>query len=216
MKKILVVIILLLLSTANYGQFALGFKVGYNTSKFSVPSGSDSIQSSASSGFHGGAFARIGDKLFLQPEAYYTSAGSTIEKTVSAHGDLWKQKVTTGTFDIPVMIGFKVINSSIFKLRIMAGPEVAFKVRSKISDISGTGPIKDSNISKTNWYGQVGAGVDVLILTFDVRYQFGFSKVINDVTTSGTKPVTYPVNSKSNLLLVSVGTKLLWIENPEV
>ena len=209
MKKLSGVIFLLMLSTANYGQFAFGFKVGYNSSKFTVPSGSDSIQSSANSGFHAGAFARIGDKLFLQPEAYYTSAASTIEKTVSSHGDLWKQKVTIGTLDVPVLIGFKIINSSIFKLRIMAGPEVAFKVNSKVSDLTAAGPIKDSDISKVNWYGQVGAGIDVLILTLDVRYQFGFSKVINDVTTNSTVPVTYPVNSKSNLLLVSVGIKIL-------
>ena len=211
MKKILIPLFLLFLfSELSYGQFAFGLKAGYNASKLTVPSGIDDIKSSINSGFHAGIFARIGGKVYLQPEAYYTFSGSTIEKSIGKTVDSWQQKVTVGTLDIPVLIGFKIIDVKIIKLRVMAGPEVSFKVNSKVKDLSLVGPIKDSDINKVNWYGQIGAGVDVLFLTLDVRYQFGFNKVINDVTTVvGSAPTTYPVNSKSNLFLVSLGFKIL-------
>jgi hypothetical protein len=209
MKKILIRLFVLFLSAeVSFGQFAFGLKLGYNASKLS--SHVDSIKASINSGFHAGAFVRFGKRVYLQPEAYYTFSGGTFEKTVSKTADLWKQKVTIGTLDIPVLIGFKIINSKALALRIMVGPEVSFLVNSKVKNVSLTGPVKSSDINNVNWYGQAGAGIDFLFLTLDLRYQFGLNTVINSVTkTVGTAQTTYPVNSKNNLFLVSLGFKIL-------
>ena len=213
MKKTIVVLVVIIAglfaSERSSAQFAFGLKLGYNASKLST--NIDSIKSSMSSGFHVGAFARIGKRVHLQPEFYYTLSGATFENLGTGTINDWKQKVTVGTLDIPVLVGFTIMDAKIFKWRIMVGPEASFLVNSKIEDVSlsGTvaGPIEKSNLRTTNWFIQAGTGIDVLFLTLDLRYQAGLNSLINDVT--GTDGKVYPVNSKSNLFVVSLGFKIL-------
>jgi hypothetical protein len=213
MKKLFVVLVIsaiaILTSEHAHAQFDLGLKIGYNASKLSTDL--DSIKSSMNSGFHIGAFARIGKRVHLQPEFYYTLSGATFENLGLNTVNDWKQKVTVGTLDIPVLIGFNIIQSKVLKWRIMVGPEASFLVNSKIEDVSVvgtvTGPIEKSDLRTTNWYLQAGTGIDVLFLTLDIRYQTGLNSLINDVT--GTDGKVYPVNSKGNYFVVSVGFKIL-------
>jgi hypothetical protein len=205
MKKFFLFALLIITAELAFGQFDFGLKLGYNASKLST--NIDSIKSSMSSGFHVGAFARIGKRIYVQPEAYYTLSGGTFENLgVNTIND-WKQKVTVGTLDVPVLIGFKIINGETINWRIMAGPEVSFLVNSKIKDVSLTGPIEKSNLSTVNWYIQAGTGIDLFFLNLDIRYQFGLNSMINDVT--GNNQVVYPVDSKGNLFVVSLGFKIL-------
>jgi hypothetical protein len=209
MKKTLIVAIIfisaLFASEASHAQFALGLKLGYNASKLST--NLDSIKSSMSSGFHVGAWARIGKRVHLQPEFYYTMSGGTFQNNGVGTINDWKQKVTVGTLDIPVLIGFKIIDSKILKWRIMAGPEASFVINSKIEDVSLTGPIEKSNLNTTNWYIQAGTGIDVLFLTLDIRYQAGLNSLINEVT--GNNGVVYHADTKGSMFVVSLGFKIL-------
>ncbi len=209
MKKLIGLLILFITfiftSELSYAQFDLGLKIGYNASKLNT--NIDSIKSSMSSGFHVGAFARIGKRVHLQPEFYYTLSGATFENLGISTVNDWKQKVTVGTLDIPVLIGFSIIQSKLFKWRIMVGPEVSFVVNSKIEDVNLTGPIEKSSLNTVNWYIQAGTGIDVLFMTLDIRYQAGLNSLINDVT--GSSGTVYPVNSKGNLFVVSLGFKIL-------
>jgi hypothetical protein len=209
MKKVLILLSVLCLSAeVSYCQLAFGLKLGYNASK--LTSNVDSVKASVTSGFHAGIFVRFGKRIFLQPELYYTYSGGTFEKTTGDPAELWKQKITTGTLDLPVLIGFKILNSKLLNWRIFVGPEVTFLVNSKVKDINLTGPVNSSDINSVNWYGQVGTGIDLLFLTLDLRYQFGLNTVINNVTkTVGTTQTSYPVDSKNNLFLVSLGFKIL-------
>ncbi|MEI6900994.1 MAG: porin family protein [Bacteroidota bacterium] len=209
MKKTIAVLVVivagLFVSEQSTAQFAFGLKLGYNASKLST--NIDSIKSSMSSGFHIGAFARIGKRVHLQPEFYYTMSGATFENLGVKTINDWKQKVTVGTLDIPVLVGFTIMDAKIFKWRIMVGPEASFLVNSKIQDVSLTGPIEKSDLRTTNWFIQAGTGIDVLFLTLDLRYQAGLNSLINEVT--GTDGKVYPVNSKGNLFVVSLGFKIL-------
>jgi hypothetical protein len=203
MKKILLFVLLFISAEVTFGQFALGIKVGYNANKLS--SNLDSVKSSFSSGFHVGAFARIGKRVFLQPEFYYTMSGGSFTVNTKLLQDI-TQKVTVGSLDIPVLIGFKIINSKIFNWRIMVGPQVSFLVNSKLKDVSLTDPIQSATFSNVNWYIQAGTGIDVLFLTLDIRYQAGLNSMINDVVKNGA---TYASNSKNNMFVVSLGFKIL-------
>lgn len=197
MKKIIIFIFLVFLTGEIYAQFALGLKLGYNASKLSTSL--DSIKSSFSSGFHVGAFARIGKKVYLQPELYYTLQGSVFTSNLSN----WKQKITIGTLDIPVLVGFKIINLKAINWRIMAGPMASFIVNSKINNVnSATNPITSADLQKTNWYIQAGTGVDFLFLTLDLRYQLGLNKMIKDAAKA-------TFNATNNLWVVSLGFKIL-------
>lgn len=206
----LLVAILLFSAGVTFGQFSFGIKLGYNASK--LHTSLDSIKSSFNSGFHFGAFVRIGKKVYIQPEAYYTFQGGIFQNNVTSTFNNWKQNVTVGTLDIPVLIGFKLVDLKVVNWRIMAGPMGSFVVNSKISDVSLTGPIKKSDINSTNWYIQVGTGVDVLFMTLDIRYQIGLNQMIKSSqseNSSGTATgKVYDLNATNNMWVVSLGFKL--------
>ena len=207
MKKFILIFALLLFTAGvSFGQFNFGIKVGYNASK--LRTSFDSIKSSFNSGFHFGAFFRIGlgKKVYLQPEAYYTLQGGIFDNNLKNAVDNWKQKVTVGTLDVPVLIGFKIINLKVVNWRIMAGPMVSFVVNSSVKNLSLTGPIQNADINKLNWYAQVGTGVDVLMLTLDLRYQLGLNQMIK--SAKGSTGLPYSLNATNNMWVVSLGVKI--------
>ena len=205
MKKFILLIAILFFSAGvTFGQFSFGLKIGYNASK--LHTSLDSITSSFNSGLHFGAFFRFGKKVYVQPEVYYTLQGGIFENNVTNTYNNWKQKVTVGTLDIPVLVGFKVINLKVINWRVMAGPMVSFVVNSKIKDVSLVGPIQNSDISKLNWYVQAGTGFDVLFLTLDIRYQIGLNQMIK--SAQGTTGQPYNLNATNNMWVVSLGFKL--------
>jgi hypothetical protein len=206
MKKFMLLIILVFLSAGvTFGQFSFGLKIGYNASK--LHTSIDSIASSFNSGFHFGAFVRFGKKVYIQPELYYTLQGGVFKNNVSNTYNNWKQKVTVGTMDIPVLVGFKLIDVKAVNWRIMAGPMVSFLVNSKITDVNlNPGPIVKSDISSVNWYVQVGSGVDFLFMTFDIRYQIGLNQMIKSAASLAGKE--YDLNATNNMWVVTLGFKL--------
>jgi hypothetical protein len=211
MKKVVVLITFFSFAAGvAFGQFSFGPKLGYNASKLS--SSLDSIKSSYNSGMHFGAFFRFEKKAYVQPEVYYTFQGSTFESTVPDSLNAWKQKVTLGTLDIPILVGFKIINLKKFNWRIMAGPMVSFVVSSKIKDVSLEGPIRDADISKVNWYIQAGTGFDLFFLALDVRYQAGLNPMIKTVqmvdATGAPTGEPYNLNATGKLWVVSLAFKL--------
>jgi hypothetical protein len=210
MKKTIIALIILTValftSKQTSAQFNFGIKAGYNASNLS--SSYDSISSALSSGFHAGVFARIGKRVHLQPELYYTVYGSSYEnigvKTISN----WKQKVTVGTLDIPLLIGFDIIKSKMLKWRIDVGPAISIVLNSKIDDIYGPGAITTSDLNKANWYIQAGTGIDVWFLTLDIRYQAGLNSLISNVNSLTYTNQVYTIDTKGNLFLVSLGWKI--------
>jgi hypothetical protein len=212
MKKILLLLTILLFSASvSFGQFAFGVKVGYNASK--LHTSLDSIKSSFNSGFHFGAFVRFGKKVYLQPEAYYTLQGAIFENNSIHPNNNWKENVTVGTLDIPLLVGFKLIDLKVVNWRVMVGPMASFVVNSKIKDFNTvTGPIKSADINKANWYIHAGTGVDVLFMTLDIRYQVGLNQMIKsaqELTSGGSASgKAYSLNATNNMWVVSLGFKL--------
>lgn len=197
MKKLFLLFVFLLSADIMFAQFDFGLKVGYNATKLST--NLDTVTSSFGSGFHAGAFARIGKKFYLQPECYYSF------QTDKFTGDStsWAQNVTIGSLDIPLLVGFKVLDAKVAKLRVMAGPVASFVVNRKVKDLNDiTGPLTEADINNVNWLIQVGAGLDVLFLALDVRYQIGLNSVIQDVQTT-----TW--DTKGSAWVISLGFKLL-------
>lgn len=97
MKKIILLFAILLFSAGvTFGQFSWGLKIGYNASK--LHTSLDSVKSSFNSGFQFGAFVRIGKKVYLQPELYYTLQGGIFQNNVSSTIDNWKQECNYRNF----------------------------------------------------------------------------------------------------------------------
>jgi hypothetical protein len=199
MKKFTLLFMLLLTAGVTFGQFDLGIKAGYTAAKLSTDV--DTIKADFSSGFHLGIFARIGKKFYVQPEAYYNFQTSSMQGIDDAAE--WKQKIKVGSLDIPVLVGFKLIDAKLLNLRLMLGPMASFVVNKNIEDMnSALGPIEEADINTVNWALQVGLGADISFITLDVRYQYGLNKILEEIQVTS-------VDANQSLWVVSLGFKIL-------
>ncbi|MEI6455950.1 MAG: porin family protein [bacterium] len=206
MKKILFLLAFALCaSTVSFGQFAIGLKIGYNANKLST--NIDTVKSQFNSGFHVGIWSRFGKRFYVAPELQYTMNGAVFTNEGNLATNNWKQKITIGTVDLPVLVGFKIIHSKIITWRIELGPQASFVVNTKVSDVNSVaGPIQTSSFSSVNWYILGGTGIDVLFLKFDIRYMYGLNQLIKDVQTSSTTTASF--DSKNQMFAVTLGFKI--------
>ena len=218
-RTILILAALLMTWLFASAQLNFGIKAGYNSSLAldnldDVSKGTYNLNSVAgelANGFHAGVFVRLGlgDKLYLQPELLYAMQKKeftmsynniTNPSTLADVGNY----ITFSTVDIPVLLGYKIVNGKLFNLRAFAGPKFRLNAGSKFDyanltngstvDITAlTGELKNSAVGL-----EVGAGVDVLMFTLDARMN-----LINDLYTASwqTKP---DLNSN---FIVSLGFK---------
>lgn len=197
MKKILILLIVICAALDNYGQFTLGPKIGYTTSKLSTDF--DDIKESARSNFQVGVFARFGKKLYVQPEFYYATSGGVLK----VEGTELKETIKMKNLVVPVLVGFKLIDAKVFNLRIMAGPAANFIINKTLeaSDLIQD-PLQDSDFKNIAWGMDVGAGVDVFFLSLDLRYEFGLNNIYNPADGDDSQKM------KSNVFIVSLGFKI--------
>jgi len=222
MKKIIFVAVLLLLVSSTFAQLNFGIKAGYNSSLSfsninSVVDGKynlNSIKNEMWNNFQGGVFARIGlgKKLYFQPELLYNmqktnytvSLQDAVNKNVT-----YDKLVNISTCDIPLLIGYKILDLKVANVRAFVGPKLRFDAGSQLdfsnlvkpagsaSTITLDGLKQDVLKSKIGL--EIGAGVDLLMLTLDVRYN-----LIGDMYN----PKINDYNLPSNTFIVSLGWKL--------
>ncbi len=206
MRKTILTITLLtvVLSTFAIGPFTLGIKGGINSTKITTDNFSFSnynfsdFKSDAKSGFNIGAFARLGTKIYLQPELLYC------EKNSQSTSGSTSQSVKLKTIQVPVLLGFKLIDLKLASIRAFTGPAMSYVFSS--SNVDMNLPNFDPKNFKNNiWDWQLGAGVDVGMLTFDVRYEWGLSN-ISDANSTGSN---MGFTNKGNTLTFSIGFKFI-------
>ncbi len=175
-------------------QFALGVKAGLSSSGVDVKnfkSTMTQLKDDANiTGYHGGVFVRAKrNNIFLQPEAYLTSSGGKVEVSDGANVTVEKMKFTR--LDVPVMVGYSVLNI----LRIQAGPvaSVLLNGEFRTDDL-------DQYMNKTDWGYQAGIGLDIGNITADLRYEDIKRKYENQNTS-------FEVNNRQ--IILSLGFKLL-------
>ena len=195
MKKILILLIVLFAALENFGQFSIGPKIGYTTSKLSTDR--DSIHESIKNNFQIGAFLRFGKKFYIQPEVVFATSGGTLKH----EGTSVKETIKLNNLYVPFLFGYKLINAKVLNLRVLAGP-AANLILNKTIDFnqSGQPPVQEADLKNIAWGMDVGAGVDILFLTLDLRYEFGLNNIYNG---TGSESI------KSNVFIVSLGFKLL-------
>ncbi len=194
MKKIILAFIILIISSSLSAQvvFDLGLKGGISNSK--VTANLDEINSESILKYHIGAFGRLGyNRLFLQPEAYYSAKGGKLE------GDIIDvtSRFDFNTLDIPVLFGVKVLEGEKAHLRILAGPVFSILTSNRIEGDD----ILDKDYYRDNYYGyQYGIGADIFGITLDARIEHAANRFYQQ-TDQG-------VNLKNNSFMLSVGFKI--------
>ncbi len=225
MKRILIAAALLF--TANVAMcqiFALGIKGGLNSTKLKMKdvvqplkdaNGNETrttitMEEAASDlGFHVGGFARINALvMFVQPEIYYTNMSSHIKISTedilssTRNGESETADVKNHRIDIPVIVGAKFGPA-----RLGLGPVASFNLKSKtkVSDQmkEQIGSGLDGAKNTATFAMQIGAGLDILKkLTLDLRYEFGLSKLGDEVTVGKQ---SFKTDQRANSFIASIG-----------
>jgi hypothetical protein len=197
MKKIILILVLILAVTSiSVGQKVnFGPKIGYSASKLTT--NFPDIKESVKHNFMAGLFLRIGKKLYFQPELLYHTRGGILDSAGLT------QTVKFKNLEIPLMVGFKLLDLKVFNLRFMGGPVASFVLDKDITfNEIIQDPLQSSDLKDIIWGLDVGLGVDVLFLTLDVRYEFG----LNNIYNSPSGDTSYDM--KNNLFIVGLGFKL--------
>lgn len=200
MKKVLFLSAFLFLSCTIFAQFSIGPKIGITMSKLSTDY--EDFVEEMKTGYQFGAFARFGKKIYVQPELMYQTSGGIIKSETGLNA---KTKVNLSSVQIPVMVGYRLLNLNVVNLRIMGGPAIAFVTNKEVTLSSNNleEAVSGNNIKDAIWSFQLGAGVDVLMFTLDVRYEWGLNNLYDP--PSGNEEI----DMRSNLWQVSLGWKIL-------
>ncbi|MFD1141249.1 porin family protein [Larkinella insperata] len=195
MKRVLVLLLLLPGLTYAQGKFlTVGLKVGANFSQLKtlemqtprltaggipVMSGGQIVydffrnNDSRTTGIVGGAFFRFGRKLFLQPEVLVSSKGGKFDLIQTG---LATQSVNVKftTFDVPVLVGFKL-----GPLRLNAGPLMSLTISEnkglKDSFNQYTSQPIEETFKQAVFGYQAGAGLNLGGFELDLRYEGNLS-----------------------------------------
>ncbi len=201
-KLILTAIVGLAANFATAQNIDFGIKGGavFNTDKGKVWQDAGNIfkrDGKASAGFQAGALARVSlAGIYIQPELLYTQFKN--EYNVLDKNDKNDKPqdigITKKRLDIPVNVGKRFLGIG----HIQAGPVFSYYFDDKLS-------VKDFTTAKQDEFNvgmQIGAGVEVSKLLFDLRYEFGLGKVGSDILNGSNGQ--YRTENRPQMLNLSV------------
>ena len=238
-KTFLLIAALLMMDSAAFAgggiDLAIGPKVGFQTASLSYQKAD--IKAGFSNHFTAGIFGRVTvGRVYVQPEVLYFKTSNVFDAHVigvEENENLFN--LPTGAnvnltlnqmnLQVPILVGFNVIDLDVVTLRAQVGPTANFVLQSKTlydktytlegqtAEIANTTTDEKFNPKNISWGVQAGLGVDVLKrITLDINYNFGLSKMfdaLNETTLGETFDFSNIDNTKQNMFMVTVGVKLL-------
>lgn len=208
MKKIILAIVLSIFPLTIFAQGLISFgpKIGWNSNRLTTDY--NQYIKDCKSGFQGGVFFSVYlHKFYVQPEAYFSIKRGALQTSLDLQNPNLNisQSINLQSIDIPVLFGFKFLDLKLIRFRIWGGP-VASYILSKEYTLSIDGVNRSERITRDDfknatWSAQIGAGLDVLMLTFDIGYEFGLDSFL-------TIPSLNDFNLRNNLFYCSVGWRL--------
>ena len=198
------------MATGNF--FRIGIKGGVNLARLETDglvtlNGAvikDQLQASLDTkqSYVGGIYARLGRKIFIEPEVLVSTKGGSIY----VPGLSQTKQFTFTNIDVPVLLGFRW---KIF--HVMAGPVASYtlKTDTELNDLINLVTTKYTGstaeiAAKTSFSYQVGGGIDLLGFTLDVRYEGNLSQLTNTLPI----PTGITFSPKLNLYQVTLGYKI--------
>jgi len=188
MLKRLTLLAFSLLFTAQIARAQFGINVGplVGGNISGLTNGIDSISTKSLFGFVGGAFVRLNiSKFYIQPEAVFSMKGSSFKVNDPLNpGNPKSYDVRFSNIDIPLLVGYKLIDAKLINVRVHLGPMASFAVSNSNDFLDdptyGISTPKDA-VNTAQWSYQIGAGVDVWKFTLDLRYEGSFNTALQDV-----------------------------------
>lgn len=186
MKRLIFSTVFLFCIAMTYAQFNFGVKAGYNSSLTlsnvsTVSDGTynlENVKGEMWNNFQAGLFARVLiNKFYIQPELLYS-----IQKKEYDLMDVMINNTETNveTFmnisnvEIPIFLGYKVLDLKIANLRVFAGPKFILDAGSSLEyqnitseEVTAAGLKEEFKKAQVDL--EVGAGIDVLMFALDAR-----------------------------------------------
>lgn len=192
MKKLFPLIVAVLFALPISAQINIGLKGGANYSFTDYKSDLPNLSFSNAASWCGGAFARVKLKKFhVMAEGLFTGHQGGMKVDLNT-----ESKINFYTVDVPLLIGYKLIDLKVAKIRLNAGVVPSFTVM-KLGDLPSA-DYKDSYLSAAG-----GVSLDIPLFIFELRYQGGlgeYYKVESNITNT---------TITNNMLTLSMGWKIL-------
>lgn len=193
-KSCLLILFLSCVIGINAQWFSLGFKGGYSTILEQGQSYEDifDVSGNLQNGFHLGLYMRMGRTWYVQPEVlfnYYNCSGTV---NYENNNIFENKKYQINTLDVPVLLGVHLVNTNMFKMRLMAGPKFSFNIGSTLAETFSDIETLTQELRNTRLGLDCGLGFDIWRITLDVRYNLiqDIYKYKNDKgTTLNNKPL---------------------------
>lgn len=191
-----------LMCTALMAQSTWGVKGGVNYTGHSISNIPEQVKDLYDArgkghvGFHLGLFVRFGGAFHVQPELLYSRLQGNVEVEDLKKLEREEINVSLNRIDIPLLLGFRFLRL----LRIQAGTVASFNAGSYIS----SDLFRDIDVNAAALGYQIGLGVDILMLSFDLRYEGPFKKqeVIFTGNPSGGEDLLF--DNRSDQLILSL------------
>ncbi len=180
-----------------------GVKGGINSSQMITTDGIVSsvnytnFITAAKSGFNMGLFARLGGKrVYFQPEILYC------QKNGESFSEQLVQSLKIRSIQVPILLGYKLINLKFGSLHAVTGPALSYSL-GESQLLSSMTQLKLNPIKNSSWNWQLGGGIDILMFTLDLRYEWGITPF------SGLSTPNFGMSNKLQLWTLSVGFKFI-------
>jgi len=217
MKKILLSLIIIFSVNLNAQEFSWGPKLSVSSPSLKLTdvqnlgSGTETLElledTNPILGYQLGLFARISLLgIYIQPELLLSNTKTEIQfsDVMDENQALFDVvgEVKLNKLDVPVLIGKRFLK--IF--RINAGPVFTLPLGEdvRLSELSDTFEDVETNYKSATVGAQIGAGLDLSILTVDLRYEMGLQSISDGITIGETE---FAADQRLNQFLVSVGIK---------
>lgn len=211
MKKIALTLVLFTVVVWSYGQsFDFGVKGSINSTKITTDdpisgiSGYqfDDFKSDVENGYNLGIFARIGNRVYLQPELLYSMKKGNTEIHFDGENPTVNQEIKLNAVQVPLLLGVKLIDMKLASVRAFTGPAMSIVLdgsESRLDQEDIIDGFQADQLKSNLWDWQLGGGIDIGNFTFDVRYAWGITNI-----TEGD----YDFVNKGNTLTFSLGFKI--------
>ncbi|MDO8316880.1 MAG: porin family protein [Flavobacterium sp.] len=175
-----------------------GFKGGLNFSNFYVDNVDDS---NMLTGFNAGLYAKfpVTNSIAIQPEINYTTKGS--EQIYDNGVVQGTSKFNINYIEVPVLLVANITDN----FNVHVGPYAAYMVSGKTKNDSNFGSseseLDTDDFNKLDAGISGGLGIDLDVVNFGVRYNYGLTKIGKDNSFTSS-------DAKNSVFNVYVGLRL--------
>jgi hypothetical protein len=206
MKNLFAAVLLFFCAYSAQAQFSIGLKGGVNTQvvkpKDIIIGGGDSTLNfgveNYKFGTQFGAYLRIGEKIFFQPELTFNSNKTDYRVRKNNIGDVIKNE-RYQYLDLPLLLGFTT-----GPVRWMGGPvgHIFLNSNSELTDFKEY----SSRFKQMTWGWQAGLTIGTGRFSFDLRYEGNFNKQGDHVMFFGDK---YNFSNNPQRLILGLNIALI-------